>query len=463
MAAGDRRFWGLLGAVVALGLALRVAGAQGSLWLDEAWSAVLAHEAGTPLGVFLRINHDNNHHINSLWLQLVGLGAEPLLARALSIATGTAGIAVAGLIGRRRDPLAGLVAAAMFALSPLLVTLGSEARGYAPMALALLVAVLLVDRWLAGEAKRSPATALALCFLLGALSQLTILFGFCAVAGWMLLTLWKRGSPREALAGTVRLLLPSALALAGVFAMVIGTAAASGTGLQLGRYDPFDWLLLLHAVVEMFGYALGLPLISIAWLVLPPVLLLLARGLGMPRLAFYWLAILAFPLGLALLHAGNTGHPRYYLVAGLALLLLAAEMIAAGLRRGGWRRWAAALALAAFATGSLVQDVDLARNRRGDPAAAIRAMEARAPQGAEIILDRSTGKAMLEVAAAHDRYPLRILGRPCGAARFLFLDRFRGENFPAASIRCGRRYLPVAGARARGLSGTHWTLYEVQP
>ena len=98
----DRRYWWLLGAIVVLGLALRIAGAHGALWLDEAWSAKQAFDAGTPLGVFLNINHDNNHHLNSLWLQFVGLGADPRIARAPAILTGTLAIYVAGRIGWRR-------------------------------------------------------------------------------------------------------------------------------------------------------------------------------------------------------------------------------------------------------------------------------------------------------------------------------------------------------------------------
>src|SRR5687767_12981840 len=94
----DRRYGWLLGAIVLLGLALRIAAAHGALWLDEAWSAKQAHDAGTPLGVFLSINHDNNHHLNSLWLQFIGLGADPLLARAPAILAGTLAIYVAARI-----------------------------------------------------------------------------------------------------------------------------------------------------------------------------------------------------------------------------------------------------------------------------------------------------------------------------------------------------------------------------
>src|ERR1700710_2786551 len=108
----DRRPpWIAVAAITLCGLALRIAAAQGALWLDEAWSAVSAHDVGTPLGVFLKINHDNNHHLNTLWLQLVGLDAPPMLQRGLSIATGTAAIWVAGLIGSRVGRMAGLCAA----------------------------------------------------------------------------------------------------------------------------------------------------------------------------------------------------------------------------------------------------------------------------------------------------------------------------------------------------------------
>ena len=56
--------WWAIAAAVAVGLALRIlAAAGGALWTDEAWSALHAAEVGTPLGIFLSINHDNNHHL----------------------------------------------------------------------------------------------------------------------------------------------------------------------------------------------------------------------------------------------------------------------------------------------------------------------------------------------------------------------------------------------------------------
>lgn len=459
----QRRFSYFLAAIVLLGLGLRIAAATGGLWLDEAWSAELAHQAGTPLGVFLNINHDNNHHLNSLWLQFVGFDAPPLLQRALSIVVGTLSIPVAAAIFRPRGPLIALIAALLFAVSPMVVTMGSEARGYAGMTLALLVAILLVDRWLIDERGERTRIRLALCFALGALSQLTMLFGCVALVGWVFFTLLQRHGLVAAVRRTLVLFLPALLALGAVLAVVFGAAWASPTGFQFGDYKPFEILLFLHAIVEMLGYTIGWPVVSLWLMPAALILVVLARRLGARHTAFYWLAIAGFPVMLAILHAGNPGHPRYYLLASVALLLLLAETSATMIARGGWQRGVALTGLAAMVAGSLWQDADLIRNQRGDPTQAILAMQTRAPRGTVVLLDRPTGLAMLRVAAAHLHYPLAIVETGCKPAQFLFVDRFKGESLPVDPVRCGARYSAVAAARARGLSGSHWTLYQRRP
>lgn len=445
------------------GLAVRVAAAQGGLWLDEAWSAQLARDARTPLGIFLNINHDNNHHLNSLWMQFVGFGAPPLLQRALSIACGTLAIIVAARIFRPRGVHVALIAALLFALCPMVVTMGSEARGYAPMTLALLVAVLLVDRWLAGNTNDRIRPRLALCFALGALSQLTMVFGCVALVGWVFFAWSRRMPPLRAARDTLALFAPALIALAAVLGLIAGAAWASPAGFQFGDYKPFALLMFLHAVVEMLGYTIGWPVVSL-WLV-PAALIVvvLARRAGATHLAFYRLAIVAFPVALAVLHAGNPGHPRYYLLASVGLLLLLAEMLGAMLARGGWQRVLAGAGLAALLAGYLAQDAVLIGNQRGDPDPAIAALAARAPHGTAVLLDRPTGLAMLNAAAAHYRYPLVVVEHGCATTRFLFVDRFKGEDFDPVPVRCGGSYRAIASARARGLSGTHWTLYERQP
>lgn len=459
----QRQFSFILAALVLLGLGLRIAAATGGLWLDEAWSAELAHMAGTPLGVLLKINHDNNHHLNSLWLQFVGFDAPPLLQRALSIVAGTLAIPVAAEIFRPRSPRIALIAALLFAVSPMVVTMGSEARGYACMALALLVAILLIDRWLVAECGERTRMRLALCFVLGALSQLTMLFGCVALIGWVFFTLCARHGVIAAARRTLVLFLPAVIALGVLLAIFVAAAWASPLGFQFGDYKPFQILLFLHAIVEMIGYTIGWPVVSLWLMPAALILVVLARRLGVRHVVFYVLAIAAFPVTLALLHAGNPGHPRYYLVAALALLLLLAEASGTMIARGDWQRGVALLALVATTAGSVWQDVDLIRNQRGDPTQAIIAMRARAPRGGLVVLDRWTGLAMLQVAAAHLHYPIAIRDPGCKPARFLFIDRFKGETFPVDPVRCGVRFHAFAAARARGLSGSHWTLYERQP
>src|SRR6476620_11314776 len=141
----SQTWWATVGAVALAGLALRIAAARGGLWTDEAWSVIYAARARDAAGVFIRINHDNNHHLYSLWLQAIGPAASPMLARAPAVVAGSLCIVVAALIADRRSRRAGIVAALLFAISPSLVVFGSEARGYAMMLLAALAMLLLVS------------------------------------------------------------------------------------------------------------------------------------------------------------------------------------------------------------------------------------------------------------------------------------------------------------------------------
>jgi hypothetical protein len=446
--------------LVLIGAILRIAASSGALWLDEAWSAVLADNVETPLGVFVQINHDNNHHLNSLWLQTVGLGAPPLLARSLSVVAGTLSVFIAGMIGARRSAATGVVTALLFAISPVLVTLGSEARGYAPMTLMVLISAWYIDRFLDGDETAKRPVTLAFCFFVGALFQLTMLFAACALVGWPALVLWQRHGWRRAVVETANLLGPALAALIVAVGIVFAPALIGGAEFRFGSYQSFTMLLFLRGVIDLLGYAVGAPIVSFFLPAGAVILTVLARSLGTPRLAFYWLAVVAFPLAVAALHTMNAGHARYYLLAGLALLLLLGEALAALIRASGWKRAAGASALLLFSGASMAANIELIRNRRGDPGEAVRAMAARSPQGARVMIDRETGLALLKVAAAADAYRLDIATN-CPAARFVFADWFNGEpGSPPMIDRCGTRYQAIAGADGTGMSSQNWLLYE---
>jgi hypothetical protein len=156
----------------------------------------------------------------------------------------------------------------------------------------------------------------------------------------------------------------------------------------------------------------------------------------------------------------NAGHGRYYLLTGIALLLLLGEALAAAVRAGGWKALAAAGGLVAFSTASMALNLDLIENRRGDSGAAIRALAARAPQGTHVFIDRETAIALLRVASAQAGYKLDI-SMHCPAARFVFVDWFDGENASRAAVeRCGGEFRQIATADGRGMSSQNWTLYE---
>ncbi len=452
-----------LAAILLAGLGLRIAAAQGGLWLDEAWSAYFARETGTILGVFVQLNHDNNHHLNTIWLQLVGEHAAPVVQRGLAILTGTATIAVAAAIGARRNMIVALVAAALFAVSPILVTYGSEARGYAPMLLALVISILLVDRWLAAPETPPPALGLALAALFGMLAQLSFAFGLVAVAGWAAVVLWRRDGAVRALRGSLRLLAPAILVAGAFAALTLLIARASPTGFQFGDFDPFTFPEYLHALATMVRHSLGLPL----WLAAVALAaLLIAGGSGLlrsPLLPFLALALLAFPLAVAVLQLPNSGFPRYYLLCTLGLLLLAAELAWGGNARGGWRRWLAGLALAAMIAGSLLADFRLTAGRRGDPGAALDAIAARAPGGAAVLIEQPRATAVLDVAARRRDYPLTIVTAPCPAPRFLYLDRDGHAPFPDRPVHCGVGYRAIATETTTDLHSLSWRLYERQP
>lgn len=455
-----RSFWIAVTLLTAMGLALRLAAAQGALWLDEAWSATAAQDVGTPLGVFLQINHDNNHHLTTLWLQFVGFDAPPMVQRALSIACGTLAIPLAAAIGMRQSLAGGICAALLFAISPLLVTYGAEARGYAPMVLALLTTILLAARWLDNPAARAPAIPLALSVLLGMFSQLTMAFGLAALVLWIGLCLFRKLPPREARARAVAILLPILVPAIIAVAILFGAAQAAGTGMRLGNYEAFRLGAFADGVGAMFLATFGGPIALLAALVLiaPPDRPGAGDGRSRDRLCF--LLLLAIPLGVALFQIANSGAPRYHLLSGVGALMLVAVHSGPRLVPGHGLRWPVTAALALVVIASLITDWRIIGNRRADPGVAFDAIIARAPTGAEAAVDRERSSAVLRAAAASRHYPLQVIEAPCPAARFLFVDRDGKQPFPDPEIRCGAGYHVIAEGHPTGLSGTHWKLYE---
>ena len=463
----DRRnglWWAAVGAIALVGLAVRILAAQGGLWTDEAWSVIYAAEARDAVGVFLRINHDNNHHLNSLWLQAVGPAASPLLARAPAILAGALCTVAAAVFVGRRSRAAGLVAALLFAFTPTLVVFGSEARGYAMMLLGALVLLLLVSDALDGRAGRWRPWALTLAAAFGMLSHMTMAAPVAIATLWFYLERRRQAGPQRALGDSIRLMGGALAATVGVIAFVFTAAALSPTGMRLGGYLPFSAYGYVVALDDLAlwsaGFATPLP-----WLV--PILacslaLLIAvrrpEWLG-SRALLYALLIVAVPLGVLVLRAGNSGFARYYLASVIGVLLLASEWIGRGLAGRPPVRAAAALLLVTAIGVSAYGDRELIALQRGMPARPVTDMAALSPAGARLALDQPRFESVVTVAALRRDYPVRF-AHGCAAADFLLAAQSRWTPTPVAVDRCGVRMEAIDSSVTIPLTGESWVLYK---
>jgi hypothetical protein len=236
--------------------------------------------------------------------------------------------------------------------------------------------------------------------------------------------------------------------------------AARPAGLQFGSYDPFSWASFNDGVATMWKFAFGGLFLWLAGLFLVLVWPREGPRRGKPAGELILFGLMALvPAGVALLQLGNSGTPRYYLVAGIGWLAIVALRAGERIAAGGWQRAVAGIGLGAILIASLAMDWTIVRDRRADPGLALAAMRARAPEGTSAAVDRARASAVLEAAAASSGYRLSVVEAPCPATPFLFVDRDGDQPFPDAPERCGAHYAAIAEAHPRGLSGTHWKLY----
>ncbi len=454
---------------IVAGFILRCFAARGGLWTDEAWSLVHAQQAGDALGVLTRINHDNNHHINSWWLQLVGPNASPMLMRSLSIITSSITIWVAAMVGLRRNRTTGVITAALFALSPIMVVYGSEARGYAPMMLALMVMIWRIDIWLENQSSPKPALLLALCALFGCFSHIMMLPAVIMLGLWVFLVGLQHSGIAKSAKATVDLL-GSALVVAVLsISTVIIIATRSETGLQVGGYIPFMWPLFTLAISNLLTFASG---IGYAWNLSIWMFLAIATiGLAMmltrwqipaERKWLYAVLILTMPIAVAALSIGNSQYPRYYLPAAAAILLLLAEWIGQLTNQRTRTRIGGVGVLSLILGLALWQNYLLIGSQRGHPEHVVDVIAKADPQGAKVTHELVRADATLRVSAAARDYPLTIVQAKCGAAEFHFITGVARQNAPQTPPECDPSMRLIAFGDAIGPSGESWSLYQRQ-
>jgi hypothetical protein len=470
------RLW-LLGvmAAVVLGAALRVACLSAEPWLDEIWSWELAQEAGSVAGIFLRLRHDNNHHLNTLWLLYCPGGAAPAVYRLHSLLAGLASIVLAALVARRWGRPDAVFAAFLVAGCYWLVLSSAEARGYA---LAVLFALLaLHSLWHYLDSGSRPALATFwLASMAGFLSHLTFVHAYLGFVLWSLRR-WGKGSPPG---GQVRGL----VVCHGVPALFFAAFYfLSVRGMEVGGGPP---AATAEVLARLIGLGLGGPAEGwavVPWLVLAGVLFALGMALLLREEGDVWLFFAVAVVGspaLFLVRRPPFLFERYFLIPFAFFLLLSGHALGALWRRGaaqprgrGWQRCLlAVLVLVAVLAGDCARVAEFSRAGRGQFREAL-AWVARHDSGPVIAV---TGNHDFRVQKYVDFYARYLEGTtevvylpaselPAGGVRWLLVHQPDDQPEPGEvqSDAAGNAYRLVQAYPSRGRGCWGWFVYRREP
>jgi hypothetical protein len=350
----QRRPWLIVGALVVIGLALRMT-LMRSIWVDE---AISIHQAHMSLGGMLdNLRATDRHpplHYLILWVVVRLFGDGELAVRAPSILASAALIPALFVTGRelfgRRT---GLVAAGLVTVAPLVVWYGQEARMYALfMLLGVLALWAQVKVLHDGRARFWVAYAGLTIALL-----YTHYFALIPIAIQQLVfavAAWKRahaGLPvRKLLIGTWLTwlaLLIAAAPLASFAAeqfshsqsagMGFGGAPSAAAPLSIPGSSASLYAILSNFVWAIWGYHANSTMLRIA--ALWPFLMLLSLALMGQRRSSATRVVLALALGpiVILLFVGlvkrDLFEVRYFIAAVPMMMLLLARAVAGGPRR----------------------------------------------------------------------------------------------------------------------------------
>lgn len=259
-------WWSAVALVTVIGAVVRIAGIHGGLWRDEAQSAALAAEPS--LAAMLRALAVRESHPPLYLLLLRGwttlFGAGDVGVVSFSVVMGVLQIPMAAVLARRIGGNgAGLLAAALVAVSGPLVRYSVQARPYSLLPLLALAALTLSSGILRGNGNRRGAAGLGL--VVGAMA-LTHHVGALLGALWLLALLlvapeaWRRIAWAAATA---------ALVWSPWAPIAVAQTRHGGHGaipvelLPLGQFGPFAakacavGLLLAGALVLVVAYRFG--------------------------------------------------------------------------------------------------------------------------------------------------------------------------------------------------------------
>lgn len=324
----DSLKWIYLGScvlIVAVAVLLRARSAMNDLGMDEIWSVELVRELHSPLEVFNKTHHDNNHYLNSLFIYFLGQRGNWPGYRIPAVAAGLGAIILAWLIGRHRDRTTAFFSMFLVSFSYVMILYSSEARGYAPLIFFCFLCFLVLESLLA-RPRWQAAALFSISAILGFTSHLTFVSFFVASFIWSCARMVRRKVPLPGILGWMAACYAAPLIyLAGLYFVDVRYLQIGGgtpIGVLPGYGAALAWTLggpnvpslqIITGIIAVYGLLAGLAIffcerddISI----------------------FFVAAIVVMPLSVPFLEPGTLHYVRYFIIAVAFLLLLLARLLA---------------------------------------------------------------------------------------------------------------------------------------
>jgi len=461
--------WAIV-ALLVMGVGVRLAAVRGDLWLDEIWSIELAKEAGGPLGVFTALHHDNNHYLNTLWLQLLGDHRPSWVYRVAPLLASLLWLVWVGLAVARRNRSEAVLVLLLLSPSYLFVLQGTEARGYALLLLFLVLSWSCLDLEIRGRS--GPWGPLFGVFsILGLLAHLSFSVFLLGGAAWVVF-----GSTRSS--GRSHGMLRVLVRLFGLPAVIVLLLYwVDGRHIRVGGAPLMN---AAEAVGQATALALGLPATGF-FLALAPVVLGATAVVELERrrkkgdsewilfaVSIFIAPALALALALALARPPFVA-ARYFLIPVFLTLLLLAGLLCRWWKEGETgKRVTVALVLVVIVGGNVVQLGRFLTALRGEYAQAVErlAVEA-ANRPISVGSDHDhRNRTVLEFYTRREHPELAVEYIEVGdwearQPEWLFLHSFAEGLYghPVLKTPAGS-YALVETYRHYGLSGWDWFLYR---
>jgi hypothetical protein len=348
----------LLVAALLVGVCFRLFGVLGPLWLDEVWSIQWISELSRPFSIFTEFHTENNHFLQSLWLYALQ-GSDAVFAKRFFSLLCSLALLLILFSKAWRDRGWRTYHFLLVSFSYFYVLYGTEARGYAP----LLLALHLVYESAESYAKESRPVFLIAFWFSCVFAALSHLSAFLFLGAVLLGMLPRIGILRATLLGVVPIL--------SLVAMWIGylSQLSGGSGDLGGEFLAF---------ADLFSVGIGGPAFSVSlWGMCAFLFAIFGAGLLLSQLVpyvlhqregwvFYFTAILLLPLCSILLYQPESLYPRHFLPALVAAYIFGAHMLDEALRSGEQRgKTIASFVLCLYLVGGSIHCVWLSVYGRG--------------------------------------------------------------------------------------------------